>query len=99
LRILGIKKLSEFAEEHANARKPLARCRKAVEGASWDKTMDVKRDFWSADFVGAKTVFDIGGNNCRLIASIDFKSKDVTISHVLTHGEYDKGGWKRWQRR
>ena len=47
--------------------------------------MDVKRDFGSADFVGAKTVFDIGGNNYRLIASIDFKSKNVTVSHILTH--------------
>ena len=31
---------------------------------------------------------------CRLITKIDYKYKKVYIRFVLTHKEYDKGGWK-----
>lgn len=42
------------------------------------------------------TVFNIGGNNFRLIASIQYNTKEqrVTINKILTHAEYDKGKWK-----
>ena len=42
------------------------------------------------------TVFNIGGNNFRLIASIQYNPTDrrVTINKILTHAEYDKGRWK-----
>jgi mRNA interferase HigB len=50
--------------------------------------------FGTADFVGDKTVFDIGGNKYRLIAYIHYRAKIVFIKHILTHAEYDKGDWK-----
>ena len=62
--------------------------------AKWDSFKDVKADFGSADQVGRLTVFDIGGNNDRLIAHIHFNRGKVYVRHVLTHSEYDKGAWK-----
>jgi mRNA interferase HigB len=47
------------------------------------------------DSVGNKTVFNIGGNKYRLIASIHFNRKKVYIRRILTHVEYDKGAWKQ----
>ncbi|TGK76307.1 type II toxin-antitoxin system HigB family toxin, partial [Leptospira wolffii] len=44
--------------------------------------------------VGKFTVFNISGNNFRLISSIHYNRKKVFIRHVLTHSEYDKGKWK-----
>jgi mRNA interferase HigB len=44
--------------------------------------------------VGRFTVFDIGGNNFRLIAVIHFNRGKLFVRHVLTHAEYDKGKWK-----
>ena len=49
--------------------------------------------FGTADFVGDKTVFDIGGNKYRLIAYIHYRAKIVFIKHILTHAEYDKKTW------
>ena len=49
----------------------------------------------SVDSVGNKTVFNIGGNKYRLIASIHFNRKKVYIRRILTHVEYDKGDWKQ----
>ena len=39
------------------------------------------------------TVFNIGGNKVRLLASIQYQLQYVTIRKVLTHAEYDK--WNR----
>ena len=40
------------------------------------------------------TVFNIGGNKARLIASVQYQSQQITIHEVLTHAAYDK-----WDRR
>jgi len=47
------------------------------------------------DKVGDLTIFNIGGKNYRLIASIYFNRGKVYVRHVLTHAEYDKGAWKK----
>jgi mRNA interferase HigB len=39
--------------------------------------------------------FDIGGNKYRLIAAIHFNTQMLFVRHVLTHAEYDTGGWKK----
>lgn len=41
------------------------------------------------------TVFNIGGNNFRLITKIEYEYHKVFIKHVLTHPEYDKENWKK----
>ena len=41
------------------------------------------------------TVFNIGGNDFRLIAEIFYDDQTVLIRHVLTHAEYDKEDWKK----
>lgn len=35
-------------------------------------------------------VIDIGGNNLRLIAFIEFRHSRVYVKHIVTHAEYDK---------
>lgn len=55
---------------------------------------ELKRVFNSIDKVGHLSVFDIGGNKLRLIATIHFQRQKVYIRHILTHIEYDKGTWK-----
>lgn len=35
-------------------------------------------------------VIDIGGNNLRLIAFIDFEKQRLFAKHIVTHSEYDK---------
>lgn len=56
---------------------------------------DPRKTFASADYVGGLTVFDIGGNKYRLIASIHYNRRKVYIRAVLTHEQYDRGIWKR----
>ena len=55
---------------------------------------ELRAAFGAADHVGKLTVFDIGGDNYRLIAAIHYNRRRVYIRQVLTHAEYDKGNWK-----
>jgi mRNA interferase HigB len=41
------------------------------------------------------SVFNIGGNNFRLITVIVYAVQTVRVAEVLTHAEYGKNQWKR----
>lgn len=41
-----------------------------------------------------RVIFNIGGNNYRLITFVDYEYQIVFIRNVLTHAEYDKENWK-----
>lgn len=56
---------------------------------------DLRRTFNSVDVVDGFYVFNIGGNNVRLVAAVHFNTGRVYVRHILTHAEYDKGGWKK----
>ena len=48
-----------------------------------------------ADQVGACTVFNIMGNNYRLITRIDYGVQTFTVKYFLTHAQYDRDKWKK----
>lgn len=41
------------------------------------------------------TVFNITGNDFRMITEIYYDDQTILIRHVLSHAEYDKEGWKK----
>ena len=87
--------IREFAKQHPEALDPLRRWAKVTESVEWKTPADVRRTFNTADFVGDKTVFDVGGNKYRVIAFVHYRRKAVYIKEVLTHKSYDKGSLKR----
>jgi len=95
VRIISRRALREFWERHPEAERRLRLWHQVVEAADWASWEDVRRTFPSADSVGRFTVFNVGGNNYRVIARIEFRWRRVYIRHVLTHSEYDDEAWKR----
>lgn len=65
-----------------------------MRAAAWKNSAEMKRTFNSVDYADRKTIFDIGGNNFRLIALVDFGKQLVQITDVMTHAEYEKERWK-----
>jgi len=62
-----------------------------VETAEWKTPMDIKRRHATADFLqGNRVVFNIGGNDYRLVAAVDYRRRMVLIRWVGTHGQYDR---------
>jgi mRNA interferase HigB len=92
------RKIREFCEshpDHKDAYDALNRWFKITEAMSWGKFADVKATFGAADQVGDFVVFDVGGNKYRVITEIIYDETTVVLlRYVLTHAEYDKGGWK-----
>jgi mRNA interferase HigB len=94
MHIISRKRLKEASARHADLEDPLDAWFRIAKRASWEKLEDVRRTFSTADAVGKWTVFNIKGNRYRLIAEINFGAQRIYIRHVLTHHEYDRGGWK-----
>jgi mRNA interferase HigB len=87
-------RLKEFWEKHPNAETSLRLWYKLTSLAQWQNFVELRQVFPSADQVSNLTVFNIGGNNYRLITLVDYEYQKVFIRHVLTHAEYDKQNWK-----
>ncbi len=41
------------------------------------------------------TVFNIGGNDFRLITKIEYDYQKIFVKHLLTQAEYNKEDWKK----
>jgi len=87
--------LVEFWTKHPDARSPLQAWHRTMESKVFADFNDLRATFASADYVDGLTVFDIGGNKYRLITAIHYNRHKVFIRAVLTHAEYERGGWKR----
>ncbi|OYD90893.1 hypothetical protein CDG76_29700 [Nostoc sp. 'Peltigera membranacea cyanobiont' 210A] len=94
MHIISRARLVEFWEKHSNAQTSLRLWYKLTSVAEWQNLVELHQAFPSADQVGNFTVFNISGNNYRLITLVDYKCQKVFIRHILTHAEYDKDEWK-----
>jgi len=91
MEIRGSDIIEDFCIKHADVVEPLAKWVDAVEKAQWKNHNDLKTDFPSADYVGKRRyVFNIKGNNYRLVAIVVFFEGVFDIRFVGTHSEYDK---------
>lgn len=62
--------------------------------ADWSNLVDVQQTYPHADLFERCTVFNIHGNRYRLIARVNYEHRTIYIRNILTHKEYDQGGWK-----
>jgi mRNA interferase HigB len=65
-----------------------------VSKVDWENLIEVQATFPKAEAVGNFTVFNIKGNNYRLIVSINYERQIIYIKYILTHSEYDKEQWE-----
>ncbi len=95
MRIIGRRVIEEFKRKHADSRPSLDSWFRVVSSREWSNFAELRQVFSSADQVGSHTVFNIGGNKYRLIAEVNCKVGVLLVRQVLTHQEYDRGGWKK----
>jgi mRNA interferase HigB len=92
--IITERKLREYWREHADAELPLREWVKLVNNSDWTSFSDVRDTFGSADFHNGFTIFNVGGNNFRIIAKIEYSKHIVFIKYAFSHAEYDNH--KNW---
>jgi mRNA interferase HigB len=83
--------IRDFIAKHADADVGLRDWYKRTTKANWSNFADIKQTFNTVDYVGNdRYVFDIKGNNYRIVAVVIFINKKVFMRFVGTHEEYDK---------
>jgi mRNA interferase HigB len=95
MHVISRKKLKEAATRHVELEGPLDAWFRIAKKAVWKNLADVRKTFSTADAVGKWTVFNIKGNQYRLIAELNYLYGRLYVRQVLTHSEYGRGGWKR----
>jgi mRNA interferase HigB len=97
MRIIARRTLRTFIEgrtghrDHAALKAALDAWFDEVKKADWASSADVKRRYATASVVSAdRIVFNIKGNDYRLVVAVDFEKGIVWIKWIGTHKEYDK---------
>lgn len=91
MRVVSKKKIVVFYTKHADSKIALEEWYAKVMKSSWKNLNELKQTFNSADYVGNnRVVFNIKGNDYRLIAIIIYVSQKVYIRWIGTHAEYDR---------
>ncbi len=91
MRIFTEQALKEYAEAHPDSKVALQEWATIVKQSKWACFADVKNTFNSVDNVGNQHyVFNIKGNNYRLVVVIKFTIQFVYIRFIGTHADYDK---------
>jgi mRNA interferase HigB len=99
VRIIKPATVRAFERRHPGAAAALERWLDVVRAAGWLTLLDVRRSFRSADEVTVASgrtvvIFNIGGNNFRLITAIHYDRSKVFVLRFMTHAEYSKDRWK-----
>ena len=83
--------ISQYALAHPDVRDELIRWMRIVEAADWSSLAAIRQDFNSVDYVkNDRYVFNIKGNQYRIVAMIHFSVRSLYIRFIGTHSEYDK---------
>jgi mRNA interferase HigB len=94
MKLISNRALRTFAASHPDAEAPLQAFRTLIEYGHYANFAELRATFRSVDKVEDRFVFNIGGNKYRLIAAIAFAPQLLWVKAVMTHTDYDKGGWK-----
>jgi mRNA interferase HigB len=93
MRLVGIAILDEAVKKHPRAKKQLDAWTSIVKCTKWSTPQDLKSQFGKTDFLGDKqAVFNIRGDEFRLLVKVDYENEIVMVMKFDTHKEYDR--WK-----
>ena len=90
MRVIAVSTLRAFWERHPDAEQPLKAWYEEATNATWTQPADIKAQYRSASVLkNRRVVFNIKGNDYRLIVAVAYKLQIVYVKFVGTHKEYD----------
>ena len=92
MRIIAFRTLREFFEkpEYADSETALRAWYHDAKTAEWKNSNELKQQYKNASIVGdGKVVFNIKGNDYRLVVAIDFDFQVIFVRFIGTHKQYD----------
>jgi mRNA interferase HigB len=83
--------LKNYWTKHALARKALEHWYSDVSSKNWKSPNGVKKDYVNASIIGNnRVVFNIKGNDFKLVVEFNYQKGWAFIKFIGTHAEYDK---------
>ncbi|CAG0968743.1 mRNA interferase HigB [Burkholderiales bacterium] len=90
MRVIAVSTLRSFWDRYPDAEQPLKAWLVEATSASWTQPADIKAQYRNASVLkNRRVVFNIKGNDYRLIVAIAYKLQIVYVKFVGTHKEYD----------
>lgn len=90
MRVIAVKTLKTFWVKHPDAEQPLLAWYDEVSKARWKQPADIKLHYASASVrKNRRVVFNIKGNDYRLIVAVAYKVEVVYVKFIGTHRQYD----------
>ena len=91
MRIIAKRTLTEFWSRYPDAQEPLQAWYREAVASKWTSPQSIKSRYRTASFVGSdRVVFNIRGNNYRLVVKVIYDYSLVYIRFLGTHSEYDR---------
>jgi mRNA interferase HigB len=93
MNVIALRRLRTFWKEYPEAEEPLRVWYRRLCKSEPQNFAELKDQFNRIDLDAPFTIFDISGNNYRVIVVIVYISQVAFIKHVFTHSQYDQ--WNR----
>lgn len=93
MHIISRKPFNDAAKLYPNDRQALTEVYSTLRKGTFKQPDDLRTVFPSLDNFKYKDkwwVIDVGGNNLRIVAFIEFRDNRMYVKHILSHAEYDK---------
>ncbi|MEG3838147.1 MULTISPECIES: type II toxin-antitoxin system HigB family toxin [unclassified Microcoleus] len=94
MHLISLRNLRNNAAKYPDVKNQIEIWKETVNKAEWHNLEDVRKIYRDAEAVGNFTVFNIKGNDYRLIVGINYENQTVFYKYFLTHSDYDQEKWK-----
>lgn len=94
MRVVGVYRLDEFCSKHPPGRAWVRSWLAETKGATWATPHDLKRRFPSVSFVGSLAIFNVKGNDYRMVTQVAYQTRVVVVKWIGTHGAYSSINWE-----
>lgn len=90
MRIIAISQLKTFWQKYPDSEQSLLAWIDEVKKANWQTPADIKGQFRHASVLKSRrVVFNIKGNDYRLVVAVAYRFAALYIKFVGTHAQYD----------
>lgn len=91
MRVIAVSTLRAFWQRHPDAEQPLKAWFAEATQAAWRQPADIKARFRSASILkNRRVVFNIKGNDYRLVVAVRYELGLMYVRFVGTHRQYDR---------
>ena len=90
MRVIALRNIRDFGAQQPRAAQAWKAWVQEARNASWKTPQDIKQRYASASFIGRnRVVFNIRGNEYRLIVAVAYRFEAVYVKFIGTHAQYD----------